>query len=77
MSISPTRTASAWRSTPRRGRLNPSFVPGQTLNDLQTAIVTTLHDSTGTGNGGIDWNFSLPDQDLDFLNPGDTLTAVL
>jgi VCBS repeat-containing protein len=53
---------------------NPSFVPGQTLNDLQTAIVTTLHDSTGTGHGGIDWNFSLPDKDLDFLNAGDTLT---
>ena len=53
---------------------NPSFVPDQTLNDLQTAIVTTLHDSTGTGSGGIDWNFSLPDKDLDFLNAGDTLT---
>ena len=54
---------------------DPSFVPGQTLNDLQNAIVTTLHDSTGTGHGGIDWNFTLPDKDLDFLNAGDTLTA--
>jgi Ca2+-binding RTX toxin-like protein len=53
---------------------NPDFVPGQTLNDLQSAIVTTLHDSTGTGSGGIDWNFSLPDKDLDFLGSGDTLT---
>jgi RTX calcium-binding nonapeptide repeat (4 copies) len=53
---------------------NPDFVPGQTLNDLQTAIATTLHDSTGTGTGSIDWNFNLPDKDLDFLNAGDTLT---
>jgi Ca2+-binding RTX toxin-like protein len=53
---------------------DPSFVPFDTLNDLQTAIVTTLHDSTGTGTGGIDWNFTLPDKDLDFLNAGDTLT---
>jgi VCBS repeat-containing protein len=53
---------------------NPDFVPGQTLNDLQNAIVTTLHDSTSTGNGGIDWNFSLSDKDLDFLGAGDTLT---
>ncbi len=54
---------------------NPDFVPGQTLNDLQSAIITTLHDSTGTGSGGIDWNFSLPDKDLDFLGSGDTLTV--
>ena len=53
---------------------NPDFVPSDTLNDLQNAIITTLHDSTGTGHGGIDWNFSLPDKDLDFLNAGDTLT---
>ena len=53
---------------------NPDFVPADTLNDLQTAIATTLHDSTGTGHGGIDWNFTLPDKDLDFLNAGDTLT---
>src|SRR5262249_14574020 len=50
-------------------------VPGVTLDELQTAIVTALHDSNGTGTGSIDWNFSLPDQDLDFLNAGDTLTA--
>ena len=53
---------------------NPDFVPADTLNDLQTAIATTLHDSTGSGHGGIDWNFTLPDKDLDFLNAGDTLT---
>lgn len=53
---------------------NPDFVPGQTLNDLQNAIVTALHDSTATGSGSIDWNFNLPDKDLDFLNAGDTLT---
>ena len=54
---------------------NPSFVPPTTLADLQTALATALHDSTGSGSGGIDWTFSLPDQDLDFLAAGETLTA--
>jgi VCBS repeat-containing protein len=54
---------------------NPDFIPGQTFNDLQNAIITTLHDSTGNGAGTIDWNFSIADKDLDFLAPGDTLTA--
>ncbi len=53
---------------------NP-VVPSDTLNDLQTALATALHDSNGTGNGSIDWTFSLPDQDLDFLGAGETLTA--
>ena len=51
------------------------FVPSGTLNDLQSALATVLHDSTGSGHGGIDWTFSIPDKDLDFLNAGDTLTV--
>jgi len=51
------------------------FVPSQTLSDLQSALATVLHDSTGSGHGGIDWTFSIPDKDLDFLNAGDTLTV--
>ena len=50
------------------------FVP-DTLADLQTALTTALHDSTGHGTGSIDWTFSIPDKDLDFLSPGETLTA--
>ncbi|WP_051462652.1 VCBS domain-containing protein [Bradyrhizobium sp. URHA0013] len=55
---------------------DPSFVPGETLNALQSALTTVLHDSTGFGTGGIDWSFSLPDQDLDFLGISDTLTVI-
>lgn len=51
------------------------FVPSNTLNDLQSALATILHDSTGSGHGGIDWTFSIPDKELDFLNSGDTLTV--
>ncbi|RXH08752.1 hypothetical protein EAS56_27955 [Bradyrhizobium guangzhouense] len=51
------------------------IVPGQTMVDLQTALSTLLHDSTGTGHGGIDWTFSIPDADLDFLSVGETLTV--
>jgi VCBS repeat-containing protein len=54
---------------------NPSFVPADTLNDLQTALTTALHDSTGTGTGSIDWTFAIKDADLDFLSPGETLTV--
>ncbi|WP_164938261.1 beta strand repeat-containing protein [Bradyrhizobium guangzhouense] len=50
-------------------------VPTQTLTDLQTALTTVLHDSTGTGAGGIDWTFRIPDADLDFLSLGETLTV--
>lgn len=53
---------------------NP-VIPGQTLVDLQSALSTVLHDSTGTGHGGIDWTFSIPDADLDFLSAGETLTV--
>ena len=50
------------------------FIPDSTLADLQAALITTLHDSTGTGAGGIDWSFAIQDKDLDFLSVGETLT---
>jgi VCBS repeat-containing protein len=50
-------------------------VPVGTLADLQAALLTTLHDSTGTGTGGVDWSFAIQDKDLDFLAPGVTLTV--
>ena len=50
------------------------FVPSQTLADLQAALMTTLHDSTGSGAGGVDWSFTIADKDLDFLSAGQTLT---
>jgi VCBS repeat-containing protein len=49
------------------------FIPGQTITDLQAALATTLHDSTGSGGGGVDWSFSIADKDLDFLGAGETL----
>jgi VCBS repeat-containing protein len=55
--------------------VDPFFVPAQTLADLQSALATTLNDSTGTGSGSVNWSFSIPDQDLDFLGSGETLTA--
>jgi VCBS repeat-containing protein len=51
------------------------FIPGQTIADLQAALATTLHDSTGSGAGGVDWSFSIADKDLDFLGAGETLTV--
>lgn len=51
------------------------FVPAGTLADLQAALLTTLHDSNGTGTGGVDWSFSIADKDLDFLASGQTLTV--
>jgi len=54
---------------------DPSFVPGDTLADLQNAFTTALHDSTGSGAGGIDWHFAIQDKDLDFLAAGETLTV--
>jgi VCBS repeat-containing protein len=50
-----------------------SDIPTATLNDLQAAFMTTLHDSTGTGSGGVDWSFAIQDKDLDFLAAGETL----
>ncbi|MDH2344395.1 VCBS domain-containing protein [Bradyrhizobium sp. SSUT77] len=54
---------------------NTFAVPGQTLVDLQSALSTVLHDSTGTGIGSVDWTFSIADADLDFLSVGETLTV--
>ncbi|MBR0791481.1 VCBS domain-containing protein [Bradyrhizobium manausense] len=54
---------------------NPGFVPDDTLADLQTALSTVLHDSTGTGTGAVDWTFAIKDGDLDFLSAGETLTV--
>ena len=51
------------------------FVPSQTIVDLQAALQTSLHDSTGLGTGGVDWSFSIADKDLDFLAAGETLTV--
>ena len=52
-----------------------SAVPAATQADLATALTTVLHDSIGTGSGSVDWNFAIPDQDLDFLSQGQTLTV--
>ena len=50
-------------------------VPAATQADLAAALTTTLHDSTGTGTGSVDWNFNIADHDLDFLAAGQTLTV--
>jgi VCBS repeat-containing protein len=50
-------------------------VPFSTQTDLLAALATTLHDSTGTGTGGVDWSFSIQDKDLDFLGAGETMTV--
>jgi VCBS repeat-containing protein len=50
-------------------------VPAATQADLAAALTTTLNDSTGTGNGSVDWNFGIQDKDLDFLAAGETLTV--
>ena len=49
--------------------------PAATQADLAAALTTTLHDSTGTGTGGVDWNFAIADHDLDYLAAGETLTV--
>lgn len=67
-SVGVTLTSAIWSA-------NPDFVPSDTLADLQSALATVLHDSTGTGSGGIDWTFSIQDKDLDFLGAGDTFTV--
>lgn len=65
--VSVVLSSAVWSST--------ADVPAATLADLQTALETVLHDSTGTGSGGIDWTFRIPDADLDFLSQGETLTV--
>lgn len=54
---------------------NSFLVPGQTLVDLQSALSTVLHDSTGSGTGSVGWTFGIADADLDFLSVGETLTV--
>jgi VCBS repeat-containing protein len=51
-------------------------IPAATQADLPAALLTALHDSTGSGTGGVDWTFSVPDNALDFLGSSDTLTIV-
>ncbi len=51
-----------------------STVPTETLTAAQTALSTTVNDSTGTGSGSVDLNFSIPDNEVDFLAAGETLT---
>jgi VCBS repeat-containing protein len=67
--VAVTLDSAVWSVNPFGG------VPSQTLADLQSALATTLNDSTGTGSGSIAWSFSIADQDLDFLGAGETLTA--
>jgi VCBS repeat-containing protein len=52
-----------------------STIPAATSTDLSAALLTTLNDSTGTGSGSVDWNFSIADQDLDFLAFGESLVV--
>ncbi len=51
-----------------------SSVPADTTTAAQTALLTTVNDSTGTGSGSVDLNFSIPDNEVDFLAAGETLT---
>lgn len=47
------------------------------IADLTAASARTLtpHDSTGTGNGSIDWTYKITDAALDFLAKDETLTV--
>ena len=50
-------------------------IPAATLTDVATALTAAIGtDSTGSGNGTVDWKFSLADKDVDFLAAGETLT---
>jgi VCBS repeat-containing protein len=51
-----------------------STAPTDTVTAAQTALTTTMNDSTGTGSGSVDLNFSIPDNEVDFLAAGETLT---
>jgi VCBS repeat-containing protein len=68
-SVNVSLDSAVWSANPDGG------VPFQTFIDLQTALATSLHDSTGSGSGGVDWSFSIADKDLDFLSAGETMTA--
>ena len=56
---------------------NNLSIPQQTLTDLATAFTAAAtHDSFFEGQTGtVTWTASLPDQDLDFLAEGETLTS--
>ena len=47
-------------------------IPGASLTDLQAALTSTIA-SDSNGSGVIDWSFSAPDDDFDFLAQGQTL----
>src|SRR5204862_522116 len=64
-SVGVSMTSAVWSGGPA--------VPDATQADLLAALSTTLHDSTGTGSGGVDWTFSIADKDLDFLARNETL----
>ena len=51
-------------------------IPAQTLTDLATAMTAHVTaESTNGATGNVTWTASLPDQDLDFLAQGETLSA--
>jgi VCBS repeat-containing protein len=52
-----------------------SGIPAATSAALTAALSTTLHDSTGTGTGSVDYTFNIADNKLDFLGDGETLTV--
>jgi hypothetical protein len=54
------------------GSLTTAQQDALTAADALTASIAT--DSTNTGSGAVDWNFSLSDKDLGFLTAGQTLS---
>ncbi|HMC70392.1 MAG TPA: VCBS domain-containing protein, partial [Mycobacteriales bacterium] len=53
-----------------------SAIPAQTLADLASAMTAQVTaESTNGATGDVTWTASLPDEDLDFLANGETLTA--
>src|SRR5439155_635391 len=71
--LSDTHTVSVSEHTPVWS--GSGSIPAATLSALATALSTTLHESTGTGAGSIDWTFSGADNKFDFLAAGETLTV--
>ena len=54
---------------------NPD-IPAQTLTDLAGAVTAQVTaEATHEATGAVTWTASIPDQDLDFLAAGETLTA--
>ena len=50
-------------------------VPSEVVTALQSALTTSLADSTHTGSGTVDLTFQAADHTFDFLAQGQTLTA--